>query len=189
VTTRKENGWGAPHALNPHKTIIEKELARSASGVASKGYRRELLPDPLTYYEGQGLTLTGRNSPWRTTKCMFHGGSDCMRIMLASGGFICMAGCGASGGDVLAYHMAAYCLSFVDAAKQLGAWVGDVAAQRHIRPTRISARDALVMIGREATLVGIEAVRTANGIPLEDADLQRLLVAGARVDHALRALS
>ena len=82
---------------------------------------RDRLPEPQGYFEGQGLVLVGRG-PWRTTGCAFHGGSDSMRVNLRSGGFCCMAGCGARGGDVLAYHMAAHGLGFVEAAQDLGAW-------------------------------------------------------------------
>ena len=67
---------------------------------------RENLPDPVTYFENEGLKLTGK-SKWRTTACNFHGGSDSMRINTESGGFCCM-NCGFKGGDVLAYHMQFY---------------------------------------------------------------------------------
>ena len=83
------------------------------------------LPDPASYFESQGLKLTGpRSAKWKTTECAFHGGSDSMRVNVHSGGWVCMA-CGAKGGDVLAYQMAAHGLEFVDAAKALGAWVDD----------------------------------------------------------------
>ena len=87
-------------------------------------FNRDLLPDPLTYFEKQGLQLHGRTK-WRTGCCVFHGGSDSMRFNTETGGYVCMAGCGAKGGDVLAYHMQAHGLSFVDAARELGALLGD----------------------------------------------------------------
>ena len=46
-------------------------------------FDRSLLPDPASYYEAQGLRLTGpRSAKWRTTACSFHGGSDSMSINL-----------------------------------------------------------------------------------------------------------
>jgi hypothetical protein len=107
---------------------------------------RERLPEPQGYFESQDLELVGRGA-WRTTRCAFHGGSDSMRVNLRSGGFCCMAGCGARGGDVLAYHMAAHGLGFVEAAKELGAWQDDPASahagtQRR-RPFGLPAREAL----------------------------------------------
>jgi len=42
-------------------------------------FEKSRLPDPVTYFEGQGLKLLGRGG-WRTTKCLFHGGSDSMRV-------------------------------------------------------------------------------------------------------------
>lgn len=88
------------------------------------GFERDRLPDVRSYYESEGLKLTKGNK-WVTTACHFHEGSDSMRINLHSGAFVCMAGCGARGGDVLAYHMAAHCLGFVEAAKALGCWTED----------------------------------------------------------------
>ena len=88
------------------------------------GFDRRNLPDPITYFEGVGLKLTGRGK-WRTTECKFHGGSDSMRVNTDSGAFACMAGCGARGGDVLAYEMATGGLGFIEGAKELGAWVDD----------------------------------------------------------------
>src|SRR5438445_13818377 len=82
---------------------------------------RSSLPDPAEYFEGQGLKLVGRGK-WRSTRCVFHGGSDSMRINIDSGGFCCM-NCGARGGDVLTYAMQAQGLAFTEAARSLGAWV------------------------------------------------------------------
>ena len=147
-------------------------------------FEREHLPDPISYYESQGLTLTGSHrSPWKTTECRFHGGRDSMRIKVANGAFVCMSLCGAKGGNVVAYQMAAYGQSFIEAAKQLGAWVRNENDQRHIRPMQLPARDALELLSRESTLIAIEAIRTAKGIPLTDADLHRLLIAAGRINH------
>ena len=69
-------------------------------------FDRTLLPDPITYFENQGLTLKGhRSAKWKTTTCNFHGGSDSMRINVATGAWVCMS-CSEKGGDVLAYEMA-----------------------------------------------------------------------------------
>lgn len=40
------------------------------------------LPDPLSYFETEGLELVGRGK-WRTIECSFHGSSDSMRINTA----------------------------------------------------------------------------------------------------------
>ena len=105
------------------------------------GFERDRLPDPATYFEGEGLTLTGpRSAKWKTAACTFHGGSDSMRINTVTGAWVCMAGCGARGGDVLAYHQATHGLEFVEAAKALGAWVDDGKPQAPHRPTPLSPR-------------------------------------------------
>ena len=105
-----------------------------------------------------------------------------MRIMVTTGAFVCMA-CGARGGDVLAYHMAAHGLGFVEAAKQLDAWMGDSRAERQYKPTPLSARDALYVLADEATLIALEGTRIGNGIELVAADLERVRTAAARINH------
>ena len=88
-------------------------------------FNRDLLPDPPTYFAAQGLKLFGpRSAKWKTTACIFHGGSDSLRINTGSGGWRCMA-CGVHGGDVLAYHQQVHTLSFIEAAQDLGSWLDD----------------------------------------------------------------
>ena len=82
---------------------------------------REWLPDPVDYFAAEGLTLKGQGQ-WRTTHCVFHDDKNpSMSINVNSGGFKCFA-CDARGGDVLTFHRERHGLSFVDAAKALGAW-------------------------------------------------------------------
>ena len=105
-----------------------------------------------------------------------------MRIKVATGAFICM-NCGARGGDVVAYQMAAHCLSFLEAAKQLGAWSGGEPRKEHIRPTALSARDAINVLAFEGTLVAIADCRSAKGIKPSPKDLERILMAVGRINH------
>lgn len=147
---------------------------------------RERLPEPQEYFASQGLELVGRGA-WRTTRCAFHGGSDSMRVNLHSGGFCCMAGCGARGGDVLAYHMAAQGLGFVEAARALGAWQDDPASaqqgpQRR-RPCGLPAREALALLRDDALVVAVAAGNLARGLGLSEADRQRLLEGAARIQR------
>lgn len=147
---------------------------------------RERLPEPQEYFASQGLELVGRGA-WRTTRCAFHGGSDSMRVNLRSGGFCCMAGCGARGGDVLAYHMAAQGLGFVEAARALGAWHDDPASaqqgpQRR-RPCGLPAREALALLRDDALVVAVAAGNLARGLVLTEADRQRLLEGAARIQR------
>lgn len=143
---------------------------------------KNLLPDPQTYYEAQGLTLKGaKNAVWKTTRCEFHRGSDSMRIFVASGGFVCMA-CGVKGGDVLSYHQQLYGLDFESAAKQLGAWVDDGKPYRSNKPAPLPARVALFVLREEATLIALEGSRIGHGILPTDADLERIRKAAGRVN-------
>jgi DNA primase len=64
------------------------------------------------------LVLKGP-AKWKTTECIFHDGSDSMRINSESGGWVCMA-CGEKGRDVLAFYMRRHGVDFVSGAKALG---------------------------------------------------------------------
>ena len=84
-------------------------------------FRHDQLPPAASYYVRHGVNLIGR-SEWRSAICPFHPDKHpSLRINLRSGGFRCKV-CGAKGGDVLAFHRLRTGLSFVDAAKALGAW-------------------------------------------------------------------
>ena len=150
------------------------------------GFNREALPDPLGYYEAQGLTFRERRGRWRTTRCDFHGGSDSLRVNTSTGAFVCMS-CNARGGDVLSFHMAHEGLTFIEAAKALGAWVEDGKPHHHRRPKALPAHEALELIEREASLVALEAARLANGHPITDEIKNRLLKAAAAIHHAHQA--
>ncbi len=84
-------------------------------------FRRDRLPRPADYYRAQGLKLTG-GGEWRSALCQFHDDTrPSLRVHMERGAFKCMT-CGAKGGDLLAFHMRRHGLSFIDAAKALGAW-------------------------------------------------------------------
>lgn len=149
-------------------------------------FERDRLPDPVSYYESEGLSFKGKSQArWATTECRFHGGSDSLRVNLQTGAFVCMAGCGARGGDVLAHHMAAHGLEFVDAAKALGAWVENGRPQRQHKPTALPPRVALEVLGFESTVVAVAAANLANGVTLTDADRYRLLTCASRINRVV----
>lgn len=148
---------------------------------------RENLPDTRSYFESEGLPLQGHGK-WLTGRCDFHGGSDSMRVNTASGGWCCMA-CGASGGDVLAYHMQAHNLDFIDAAKALGAWQEDGKPARPHRPKPLPASQAIQVLAFESTLTAIAAGNIAHGIHLTDADRSRLYVAAQRINTISEAFA
>lgn len=153
-------------------------------------FLRDRLPDPEGYFESEGLALQ-RGGKWRTTRCEFHGGSDSMRVNLETGAWVCMAGCGAKGGDVLAYQMAAHGQSFIEAAKALGAWEEDPHDQHRIRhrPLPFPARDGLEVLREEALLCAVAACNVANGVALNDEEKQRLTEAAARIQFIADAIT
>lgn len=142
----------------------------------------ENLPDPVTYFENEGLKLAGKGK-WRTGPCNFHGSKATMRVNALTGAFVCMAGCGARGGDVLAYHMAAHGLTFIEAAKALGAWSEDGKPNKPQRPKALPANQAIQVLAFESTLTAIAAGNIAHGVSLTHKDRARLLVAARRINH------
>ena len=150
-------------------------------------FDRNLLPDTVSYFETQGLRLTGPGK-WKTTACQFHGGSDSMRINTASGGWCCMS-CDAKGGDILSYHMQLHGLEFVDAAKALGAWIDDGKPAQHYKPTALSPRTALEVMAFEATVVAVAAGNVAHGVKLSDVDRARALSAAGRINRLVEGFA
>lgn len=146
-------------------------------------FDRNRLPDPISYFEAEGLRLKGpRTAKWRTTECKFHGGSDSMRVNVKTGAFCCM-NCGARGGDVLAYQMAAYGQEFVTAAKTVGAWLHDGRPEQPFKRSVLSPRSALSVLSFESTLVAIAASNLARGNTLTDQDRARLMVCASRISR------
>lgn len=136
------------------------------------GFERDRLPDPIAYFENQGLVLKGPGK-WKTTRCNFHDGSDSMRVNTSSGAWVCMA-CGVKGGDVLAYEMQSTGTEFVDAAKAIGAWVDDGKPLPTTKPAALPPRAALSALAYETSLIFIEAARMAKGIAPTPEDLTRI---------------
>lgn len=143
-------------------------------------FDRDRLPEPIGYFEGQALKLSKRGK-WRTTECRFHGGSDSMRINTATGAWVCMS-CGAKGGDVLAYEMAAHGVDFVNAAKALGAWVDDGKPEPRRKPTPLPPRAALEVLSFEAMVTAVAAGNVARGLALTNKDRERLMTAANRIN-------
>lgn len=143
---------------------------------------RDRLPDPVSYFEGEGLTLQGPGK-WKTTRCDFHGGSDSMRVNIERGAWVCMS-CSAKGGDVLSHHMQAHGLEFVEAAKALGAYVEDDRPHRgREKAATLSPRAALEVLSFEALIAAVAASNVAHGVQLTDEDRTRLLQAAGRIQR------
>ena len=150
-------------------------------------FDRTQLPDSGTYFEERGLILKGqRSAKWKTTSCNFHGGSDSMRVNVATGAWVCMS-CGEKGGDVLAYEIKDGGREFVDAAKALGCWVDDGRPQVQTKPTPLSPRLALSVLAFESSLAAIAAANVAHGYALTQIDLDRLLLAANRISNIVEA--
>jgi len=149
-------------------------------------FNRDLLPDPLDYYENTaGLKLMGRGQ-WRTTHCDFHGGSDSMRIKVKTGGFMCMS-CGEKGGDALAYHMRWTGMEFVDAAKALNTWTDDGKPSTY-KPSPVSARTMLEVVAVEVQIAAFMAADMVAGKPITEVDKDRLIESASRINRVAEEL-
>ncbi len=86
-------------------------------------FNRDRLPTPADYFSLHLPSLKKHNADgWAFALCPFHADSaPSLRVNVLTGAYKCMA-CGAHGGDVLAFHIAANGLDFASAAKALGVW-------------------------------------------------------------------
>lgn len=146
---------------------------------------RDRLPDPVSYFDGEGVRLVGPGR-WKTGHCHFHGGSDSLRVNTASGGWCCMS-CGAKGGDVLAHQMQRHQVGFVEAAKALGAYVDDGRRySSNTTATTLSARDAMAVVAHELLVMFVVIADIRAGIIPTDADWHRFVVGASRVEALAR---
>lgn len=94
--------------------------AKNARSIRGR-FRRDLLSDFWTFYTSEGFRLRRSGSWVEAGKCPFHDDHQpSFRVNLETGRARCMS-CGWSG-DVVAFTMQRYHLSFVEACKHLGAW-------------------------------------------------------------------
>jgi CHC2 zinc finger len=144
-------------------------------------YRRDLLPDPLPFFEAEGVPLTGPGR-WKTGPCHFHGGSDSLRVNTQSGGWCCM-NCDAKGGDALAYAMQRYGLEFVQAARMLGAYVEDGRPHRGpARATTLTARESMELAAQEILIALLVISGIRAGVTPNQGDWDRFVSSARRLE-------
>jgi hypothetical protein len=86
-------------------------------------FRRELLPDSLSFYRNE-LGQVGRpnRAGWCACRCPFHNSKSGKSFAVhVDGAFVCRS-CGVSGGDVIAFIRLRDGLSFRDACQRFGCW-------------------------------------------------------------------
>ena len=146
---------------------------------------KDRLPDGESYFDAEGVPLVGPG-PWKSGPCHFHGSRDSLRVNVKSGGWVCMA-CGVKGGDVLAYHMQVNSMGFVEAARELGAYVDD--GRRYVgktTATTLSARDAMQVVAHELLVLFVVIADIRAGVIPTDTDWQRFLAGAGRVETLAR---
>lgn len=144
----------------------------------SAGFDRTRLPTWPDYAASEGLALVGRGK-WRNVLCDFHDDTKpSMRVNVESGGWICMS-CRTKGADVLDHYMQKHGISFVAAARVLGA-IDDKG--QPLRPQRrFSASDALGSISMELNVCTVVISDIKAGVIPNDVDWQRFLAAAGLV--------
>ncbi len=93
--------------------------------------RGSLPPARMVYEREFGQALGRERRGWAQTKCCFHDGKSktSLSVNLQEGQFCCFK-CGAKGGDVVAFVRLRYKLTFIEAAKELGAWRDQVSPEQ-----------------------------------------------------------
>lgn len=77
-------------------------------------------PLPAVYYQQQFERLKPSDKEWLSVRCCFHEDRQpSLRLNLKNGSFRCF-GCGAHGGNILAFHCQRYQLTFLQALMALG---------------------------------------------------------------------
>ncbi|MGL4666456.1 MAG: CHC2 zinc finger domain-containing protein [Saezia sp.] len=149
-------------------------------------FDRTLLPEPVDFYESQGMVLTGKGL-WQKTLCPFHDDkSPSLSVNTHSGGFYCFS-CGAKGGDVLSFLMQRDGLDFIAAAKALGAWKNDANKNNHKnayqykKAAPLSAQDALAMLKQESLICVLLVNDVLAGKNVSQDDLRRMSKAAGRI--------
>jgi DNA primase len=143
-------------------------------------FLRDRLPDPVSYFDSEGVTLKGPGR-WKSGPCGFHGGSDSLRVNVQSGAWRCM-NCGVKGGDVLAYAMQLHGLDFVSAARTLGAYSDD--GKPHKGPAQaatLTARDAMQLAALEIMVAMLVISDAQRGVIPNADDWQRFTACAARL--------
>lgn len=95
--------------------------------------------------------------------------------------------CHEKGGDILAYHQQSNNLEFVDAAKVLGCWQDDGKPSSY-KPSPVSARTILEVIGFEVQIVALMAADLSKGKLISDVDKDRLFLATNRITRIAEEL-
>ena len=136
-------------------------------------FNRDLLPNPQVYY-GQQFTLKGNKTKYLVPCCFHHDKTASLSLDMVSGRFNCF-GCGASGGDIVDFHQLKTGLSFVEAAKDLGAWVDfstDTPDQLAARKAKIEQANKEYKV-RQAQAAKAEKEHSQAFIPLVAAILKQ----------------
>jgi hypothetical protein len=117
---------GAPQGVELHRNNKRGDLKGNAQN--RKNFRkiffdRNFLPKPVDYYRTHFSNIpVNLDRQWMNVLCCFHDDKNpSLSINLISGGFYCF-GCGAKGGDVIAFHMQRYGVPFAAAVTFFGAW-------------------------------------------------------------------
>jgi len=143
--------------------------------------------NPAEFYQSRSGTMpqTARTGWVEGGLCPFHLDNKLgsYRVNTETGAFKCFS-CGVSGGDVIAHEMEKENISFQDALQNL-AGEYDISGKTYKGTKRpFSARDALLTLTKEASIITLAASDIVNGREITASDLDRITQAWNRLQTA-----
>lgn len=140
-------------------------------------FRKDKLPPARTFYEAELGELRRPSRGWAQPKagCPFHESASktSFAVHLETGAFHCF-GCSASGGDIIAFIMLRYGLSFKEACVQLGCWDEDA------RPIKVRRGPPVRYLVCDFIIDGVEHHEGVNDEPESELQLERRFYAEAK---------
>jgi DNA primase len=125
---------------------------KNAAQTTRGKFSREALPPAIPYYASQGIELTG-SGQWLKAICPFHNDTNpSLNVKVNNGAYRCFV-CNAKGGDILDFHQQRHNLNFVQACRELGAWVEGsklTINQMKKRPTHTPMKLAMYYLQKSA---------------------------------------
>jgi hypothetical protein len=110
-----------PLKHQPHYHATSKPSLTPLSNKKWRQFDPNMLPNPREYYAGVLKKFHPRNNQ-ATALCPFHSDKKpSFSVNLIHGMFFCFS-CGASGGNVLKFHMRLHGIKSTKAITELGAW-------------------------------------------------------------------
>lgn len=138
-------------------------------------FRRELLPPPRAFWDGELPNLGRANAKgWCRGRCLWHRSrsGQSFSVNIETGFWTCHAGCG--GGDIIDFTMRRYRLSFKEACRRLACW-----SEHTERGGVLFSHRLVPYLAMDFTIDGVEHRAEVRDEPRTDLELTRRFYAEA----------